>query len=124
MTGSAADESPPFDIVHQRESMQLRAGQSLMTLPVVAASCAGVYFAMRGRMDAAPLLTWTVLMSFTALLRAIVCLRIAPGIGHATAPQLRRYERGLWVTMSLNSFAIGSSFWLVAAHGDLSMQVV
>jgi len=121
-TGTA--DAAPFDVVHQRESMRLRAGQSLMTLPVVAASCAGVYFAMRGRMDTAPLLTWTVLMSFAALLRAIVCLRIAPGISDANAQQLARYERWLWLTMALNSFAIGSSFWLIAAHGDLTMQVV
>jgi signal transduction histidine kinase/CheY-like chemotaxis protein len=114
----------PLDDVYTRESMRIRAAQSLRTLPVVALSLVGVYFALRGRVELSSLGAWSALMAVAALLRALACQAIRRRVDVATPAQLRGFERVLWATAIFNTFAVGSSFWLIAANGDVTVRVV
>lgn len=104
--------------------MRIRATQSLRTLPVVALSLVGIYFALRGRVAPAQVMTWALSLASTTLLRALISLYVLRHVDDDTPEWRTRGERLLWTTALLNSAVIGSSFWLVAAHGDLTVQLV
>ena len=64
------------------------------------------------------------MLSGTTILRGLYYFSLIRKIPIAPLADLYRYERYGFVTSILNGTAMGLSFWLVAAHGDLTAQLV
>jgi two-component system, sensor histidine kinase len=124
---AAADTSAtrePLEAVMTRGLLRVRVSQMALTVPLVIGSLIAIDFALQGRVDADRLRLWAYLLSGTTLLRGLYYFSLIPKIRGATLPQLDRYERFGFVTSIFNGTAMGLSFWLVAAHGDLTAQLV
>jgi signal transduction histidine kinase/CheY-like chemotaxis protein len=67
---------------------------------------------------------WEATMATATLGRAILCQCIKGRIDRASPALLDRYEAYLWISATVNAIVIGSSFWLVAANGDLTVKLV
>jgi signal transduction histidine kinase/CheY-like chemotaxis protein len=63
-------------------------------------------------------------MGGATAIRALLSSTIRQRIDAASPATLRRYEGYLWASAVLNAMIIGSSFWLVAASGDLTVRLV
>ncbi|MFL6600541.1 MAG: hybrid sensor histidine kinase/response regulator [Steroidobacteraceae bacterium] len=107
-----------------RASMRIRATQALRTLPVLVVSLIAIEFALHGRVASLQLHAWELAMAAVAFARALLCGMIRGSIETASLAKLRQYEIYLWVSATANAIVIGSSFWLVAANGDLTVRLV
>ena len=67
---------------------------------------------------------WAYLLSGTTILRGLYYFSLIRRSRSRPLADLHRYERYGFVTSILNGTAMGLSFWLVAAHGDLTAQLV
>lgn len=102
----------------------MRSAQSARNPPLVIISIIAVEFTFRGHVTAAPLHVWAFLMSAVTIARAILCHFLDPRIPTASQRTLHRYERYLFTSAVVNAIIIGSSYWLVAANGDLNIKLV
>ena len=107
-----------------RGLLRVRISQMALTVPLIIVSLIAIDFAFQGRVDEDRMRLWTYILSGTAILRGLYYFSLAPKIANATLEQLARYEQFGFVTSILNGTAMGLSFWLVAAHGDLTAQLV
>lgn len=107
-----------------RGLLRVRVSQMALTVPLVIVSLIAIDFALQGRVDASRMRLWAYLLSGTTILRGLYYFSRIPKIATATLAELERYERYGFVTSILNGTAMGLSFWLVAAHGDLTAQLV
>jgi two-component system, sensor histidine kinase len=114
----------PLEAVMTRGLLRVRVSQMALTVPLVIVSLIAIDFAFQGRVDEEYLRLWAYILSGTTLLRGVYYFSLIPLIPKASLVELERYERLGFVTSILNGAAMGSSFWLVAAHGDLTAQLV
>ena len=118
------DPERSFEKLVALESMRRRIEQTTLTALVVLISTYAVFFALRGRVDPIGFNIWACLMIGATLARAILCQFLQSRFDTASATTLRRYECYLFTSAVLNAIAIGSSFWLVARSGDITVQMV
>jgi signal transduction histidine kinase len=106
------------------ESMRMRVEQTTLTTLVIFFSAFAVSLTMRGRVDPVGFNIWVCFVVGATAGRAVLCRILQGRISIATSADLRRYQRYLFVSAVLSAFAIGSSYWLVARTGDLTVQIV
>lgn len=114
----------PLEAVMTRGLLRVRVSQMALTVPLVIVSLIAIDFAFQGRVDEENLRLWAYILSATTVLRGLYYFSLIPRITRATLAELELYERVGFVTSILNGAAMGSSFWLVAVHGDLTAQLV
>lgn len=114
----------PLETAMTRGLLRVRVSQMALTVPLVIISLVAIDFAFQGRVDEGRMRLWAYLLSGTTILRGLYYFSLIPQIRTATLAALERYERLGFVTSILNGTAMGSSFWLVAAHGDVTAQLV
>lgn len=107
-----------------RGLLRVRVSQMALTVPLIIVSLVAIDYAFQGRVDEDRMRLWTYILSGTAIFRGLYYFSLIPKIATATLGQLTRYEQFGFVTSILNGTAMGLSFWLVAAHGDLTAQLV
>ena len=118
------ERSLALDELFVRASMSVRTAQALRTFPVVAISLIAVEYSLHDRVNSLQLHAWELAMAVATALRAILCSHIKKTLPTASRDKLRQFEIYLWVSATLNALAVGSSFWLVAANGDLTVRLV
>jgi signal transduction histidine kinase/CheY-like chemotaxis protein len=123
-TRDSKPASEPLEAIMTRGLLRVRISQMALTVPLIIVSLIAIDFAFQGRVDEDRMRLWTYILSGTAILRGLYYFSLAPKIANATLGQLARYEQFGFVTSILNGTAMGLSFWLVAAHGDLTAQLV
>jgi signal transduction histidine kinase len=106
------------------ESMRMRIEQTTLTALVIFFAAFAVSYSMRGRVNPVGFNIWVGLMVVATAGRAALCKVLQGRIERATSYNLKRYERYLFASAILNAIAIGSSYWLVARTGDLTVQIV
>lgn len=107
-----------------RESMTFRAAQSRRAaLSLIIATIAVVY-AMHGRVPLQGLLWWAGIMLVVNTWRGLESILVGRRIATATAEQLHRFDRSVLISAVVSSFAVGCSYWLIAAHGDVYVELV
>jgi signal transduction histidine kinase/CheY-like chemotaxis protein len=106
------------------ESMRMRIEQTTLTALVIFFSAFAMSVSMRGRVDPVGFNIWMGFMVGATAGRAVLCKVLQRRIETATSYNLRRYERYLFASAIVNAIAIGSSYWLVARTGDLTVQMV
>ena len=121
---STGDRSRSLEDIITRASMRVRISQSPRTTPVVLLTVAALLIVMRGRVNATQFYIWAVLMSVTSVARVILCGMLRPRIDTASNAELVRFERYLFSSAVANAIAAGSSFYLVARYGDLTVRLV
>ena len=107
-----------------RGLLRVRVSQMALTVPLIIVSLVAIDFAFQGRVDEGRMRLWAYILSGTAILRGLYYFSLIPKIANAKLDQLIRYEQLGFVTSILNGTAMGLSFWLVAANGDLTAQLV
>jgi signal transduction histidine kinase len=105
-------------------SMRVRVAQAARTAPVVLISTGALFFALHGRVDPIRFDIWAGFIVVATIIRTILCQVLNSRLETATGSDLRYYESYLFASAVLNAIAIGSSFWLVARTGDLTVQLV
>lgn len=114
----------PLEAVMTRGLLRVRVSQMALTVPLVIVSLIAIDFAFQGRVDESRMRLWAYILSSTTILRGLYYFALIPKIRTAPLADLHRYERYGFVTSILNGAAMGLSFSLVAAHGDLTAQLV
>jgi two-component system, sensor histidine kinase len=105
-------------------SLRVRIAQASRTGPVVLIATAALFFALRGSVDPLKFGIWSGLMVGSTVIRTILCQLLRSRLQGASAADLQRYEGYLFASAVLNAIAMGSSFWLVANTGDLTVRLV
>lgn len=107
-----------------RAAMQFRAAQSVRSgLTNIAATLVFVYV-VRNQAPLRNLLLCAALVCSVNLWRYLQAIYIGKRVAAMPAAQLRRWELPELVSAVLGSYAMGSAFWLIAAHGDLYVKLV
>jgi signal transduction histidine kinase len=121
---AASDKRRSLEDITTRASMRIRTSQATFTAPIVVLAVAAVLFTMRGRVAAGPMYLWAGVITTAMIARTILCHAIGRRVESASAADLVRYERYLFISAVINAVASGSAFYLVARNGDLTVRLV
>lgn len=101
-----------------RATQEVRVQQSVRTTPLVSAGA--LVFTIMFWDEAPPLgiVAWVGSVVLAAALRSVLVRRIRPRLAAAELPELRTFERRLFLTSMFNAVCIGSGFWWVALGGN------
>ncbi|HYF16777.1 MAG TPA: hybrid sensor histidine kinase/response regulator [Ramlibacter sp.] len=118
------DAGQPLDVAMARESLRLRAAQSVhsRTVMVVATCIAGAAFALT--VPGWRVLAWAAPIIGLALLNAWLCARLLPQLDAADAQALARHQRTLWCMTVLNQLAVGFTVWWIGAGQDTTLATI
>jgi two-component system, sensor histidine kinase len=105
-------------------SLVFRASQSAKMNPAIIAILVPLIYALRDRVPLLNLLAWASLVLILALWRSVQARIIRQHAAEISGSRLRRHELAEVMSSVLGSYAIGSSFWLLALPGDVYVEVL
>jgi len=115
MTVDAESDDPDFSLRLSRASQTVRSHQSHRALPVVIVTGLAFSIALWNDAPRHSLVFWVVMIVVSAVVRILVCRRIASGIEEAGAEKLALNEKWFLMTALCNTILVGSGFWLERA---------
>ncbi|MEJ1963572.1 MAG: hybrid sensor histidine kinase/response regulator [Gammaproteobacteria bacterium] len=83
-----------------------------------------VVYAMHSRVPLQGLLWWAAIMLVVNTWRGLGAIRVGRRVATATVEQLHRFDLHVLINAVIASFAVGSSYWLIAAPGDVYVRLV
>lgn len=118
------DGNQPLEVETARESLSLRAHQSIhsMRAVILATALAGAGFAL-----VTPLwriLGWALPIMAMAFVNARLCERVLAGLAQADPQELVRRQRMLWWMTAVNQMLVGSTVWWVGSGNESGAATV
>lgn len=107
-----------------RESVKFRAAQSVRAAMALLVATVAVVYAFHGRVPLQGLLWWAGIMLVVNAWRGFESVWVGRRVPDAGAERLRRFDRSVLISAVVSSFAVGSSYWLIAAPGDVYVRLV
>ena len=123
-TNFELDGNRPVEMEVARESLSLRAHQSIHSLRtvVLGTALAGAGFAL---VTPVPhILAWAIPIMLMAVVNAKVCERVLQGLPEAGAGDLVRRQKQLWWMTAINQLLVGTTVWWVGASNDTGAATV
>jgi signal transduction histidine kinase len=107
-----------------RESVRFRAAQSKRAALALLTATFAVFYAFHGRVPLEGLLWWAAIMLVVNTWRGVESVWVGRRIVAASLEQLHRFDRAILISAVVSSFAVGSSYWLIATPGDVYVRLV